>query len=164
MTVKASDRKRWEKLGFKSLKDKDGKLYKNLAPKGISQCQCDCMKRTCSHCFITGYSKPWCENCHKDFNNGKCECDNPKQYIKKGWVDNKDHMTKHTSEEKIIVKSWIKAHNDMLTQSDRVYDIVWQGNECRDCKKSFSVRGGKIDTCKSCTLKILNDPDKYKDE
>jgi len=158
------DRKRLEKLGFKSLVDKDGKLYKNLAPKGISQCQCDCMVRTCSHCFISGLIKPWCDVCHTDVNDGRCKCDKPTTYNKQGWADNTKYIVKHTPAEKTIIRGWIKKHNDMLKQSDHLYDTIWQGNECRDCGKSFKVRGGKIDTCKECTLKILNDSDMYSEK
>lgn len=134
-----------------------------LKPKGISQCECDVWKDTCSDCFIRGYIKPWCENCHKYFNDGKCGCSKPKPFIRKGWVDNTKIIVKHTEQEKETIRGWQKSRETMLQQASDFYNKCWQGGTCTECGAEFSVRGGKLDTCKKCTLEILNDKDKYKD-
>lgn len=130
-----------------------------LKPKGISQCQCDCMSGTCSDCFIRGYIKPTCLNCRKDFNNGTCGCDNPKRHIMKGWADNTEQIVKHTPAEKKIIKGWIDQHNKMLERSIKFYDSVWQGVDCKSCGKSFKVRGGKVELCKTCIMKMFENGD-----
>jgi hypothetical protein len=136
-----------------------------LKAKGISQCECDVYKRTCSDCFIHGYMKPWCQNCHKDFNNGTCGCDNPKAYIKKGWKDVTPHIVKHTEKEKKAIYKKIEAHNKFLEDSVNFYDQCWQTKECNQCNKEFSARGRlDIRTCKTCLLKMLHDEDQYKEE
>ena len=164
MMISLKRRKELEKLGFKSLRDKNGKLYKNLEPEGVSQCQCDCMKMTCSHCFMSGLQKPWCTNCHKDFNSGTCGCANPKQYIKEGWKDNTKHIVKHTPEEKEIIYGWIDKHDRILKRAINSFDKIWEEKNCSDCGKTFTIRGGRIKTCKKCTMKILNDSDQYSEE
>jgi len=80
----------------------------------------------------------------------------------KGWVDNTKIIVNHTPEEKIIIKGWIDEHNNMLKKSSDFYNTVWQTKTC-ECGKDFSCRGGKVELCKLCTLKILNDNDKYKE-
>lgn len=140
-----------EGMGFRSMSE--------------NRCECDCMKGTCSDCFIRGKMKPWCSNCHSDINDGKC-CDNQsKPYIKKGWIDVTPHIVKHTEEEKKEIYKRIDAHNKMLDRSDKFYDQCWQTNKCRHCQKEFSARGRlDISTCKECTLKMLEDNDQYKEE
>lgn len=140
-----------EGMGFRSMNE--------------NRCECDCMKGTCTDCFIRGKMKPWCSNCHSDFNDGKCGCDNPsKPYVKKGWVDVTPHIVKHNEEQKKEIYKRIDAHNKMLERATRTYDTIWEGKICRDCGKSFKVRGGKIDTCKACTTALLNDGDKYSED
>lgn len=133
-----------------------------LKPKGISQCQCDVFTRTCSDCFIRGYVKPWCTNCHNDFNDGTCGCDKPNPYIRKGWVDNTSRIVKHTEEEKEIIRGWEEDRKKMMKRAENFYNKCWQGKTCTDCGAEFSVRGGKLDTCKNCTMKIF-DGENYKD-
>lgn len=127
-----------------------------LKPKGISQCECDCIEGTCSDCFVRGYAKPWCQNCRKDFNDGKCKCDKPKPYFRKGWVDNTKRIVKHTETEKKTIIGWIRKREELLSNEDEYYS-AWQSKICEKCNVLFQIRGGKFDTCKECTLKTIEE-------
>lgn len=67
----------------------------------------------------------------------------------------------HTEEEKEIIRGWERERIKYIKEAVNMFDKVKQGVTCRDCGKEFVVEGGKIDTCKECTLKILNDPKRY---
>lgn len=139
-----------EDMGFRSMNEHN--------------CECDCMKRTCSDCFLRGMMKPWCQNCHNDFNDGTCGCDNPKSYIKKGWVDVTPHIVKHTDDEKKKIYKRIDAHNKMLENAVNFYDQCWQTKKCKQCNQEFSARDRLvISTCKTCTLEMFTDSNQYKE-
>lgn len=140
-----------EDMGFRSLNE--------------DNCECDCMKGTCTDCFVRGYMKPWCSNCRTDINNGKCNCNDQKPYINKGWKDNTDRIIKHTKDEKKIIYEKIKKHNQFLKDATNTYNNSWMGKNCIDCGKSFKVKA-KYDynTCPTCTVKVISDKKLFVDE
>lgn len=142
-------KKELEDMGFRSMNE--------------NNCECDCMVGTCTDCFIRGMMKPWCTNCHKDINDGKC-CDNQsKPYIKKGWINVTPHIIKHTEAEKKEIYKGIKAHNKFLDDAVKFGEICWSTKTCK-CGKDFSCRGGRLDVCKACAMEIFKDKDKYREE
>lgn len=129
-----------------------------LKPKGTSQCTCDCQIDTCSDCFVRGYTKPWCENCKTNFNDGKCNCDKPKPYVRKGWADNTKRIVKHTDKEKETIYEWFKQHNKILENAINSGRKIRYVRKCDDCGKEFGTRGKyNDDYCKDCMLKIINE-------
>lgn len=143
-------KKELETMGFRSIKE--------------NRCECDCMKGTCTDCFIRGKMKPWCTNCHNDINNGICNCDNQsKPYIKKGWIDVTPHIVKHNEEQKKEIHKRINAHNKFLEDAINSGNNMWTTRTC-GCGKDFSTRGDKLKSCKTCSMKIFNDNDKYCEE
>ncbi len=122
-----------------------------LQEKGMSQCQCDTMDRTCSDCFVRFRCKPWCINCHNDFNEGECGCNNPKSHIRKGWEDNTKYIVKHTKEEKVILRGWQEDKKAFMDKAIHDSSKIAFGRPCIICDITFLTRGNyALDVCKTC--------------